>query len=94
MGGAVFAPVSGKHAMLVRRRLFAGLVGALAASVVSPAAAERDDLLLPVQYYPPPPGSGYGWRRRPRCWIERRRVTFRDRFGRWRQRFVERRVCR
>ena len=41
-----------------------------------------------------PPGRGRGRGRRPRCWVERRRVPVRNRFGRivdWR--YVERRVC-
>jgi hypothetical protein len=46
----------------------------------------------PVQYGP----RGYGppRRRRRRCRIIRERVVFRDRFGRLRERFVEREVCR
>ncbi|NKE46114.1 hypothetical protein HB662_15110 [Roseomonas frigidaquae] len=60
-----------------------------------PAVAEQaevDALMQEVQWGPPPGRPRRG--RRPRCWMERRRVAFRDRFGRIRHRWVERRVCR
>lgn len=53
---------------------------------------EEVDALMEEVQWGPPPGRGRG--RRPRCWIERRRVAFRDRWGRVRHRWVERRVCR
>ncbi|MBU8545169.1 MULTISPECIES: hypothetical protein [Roseomonadaceae] len=104
-----------------RRFLFAGLAGALAATlggvaaqaatpVIRPAVTpepqpaaepalareeEVDALMQEVQWGPPPgrPRPGRGPRRR-RCWTERRRVAYRDRFGRVRYRMVDRRVCR
>ena len=48
-----------------------------------------DDAEL-VQYRDGPPRR----HRRPRCWTEARQVRFRDRWGHWRVRTVERRVCR
>ncbi len=62
----------------------------------APARAEQAEALLQEVQWGPPPGRPRGNQRgrRPRCWIERRRVAFRDRFGRIRHRWVERRVCR
>ena len=91
-----------------RRRFFlAGLAGTLAAltrpadaalSFPPPEMTRPDELLMDefdatleeVQYGPPGRGRG----RRRRCWIETRRVPFRDRWGRVRYRLVERQVCR
>lgn len=57
-----------------------------------------DDLDAPIDHdgvediqYSGPPGRGRG---RRRCWIETRRLRFRDRRGRMRIRIVEREVCR
>jgi hypothetical protein len=55
-------------------------------------AAMDDGGMEEVQYRDPRYGGPR--RRRPRCRIVRRRVVFRDRFGRLRERFVEREVCR
>ncbi|NKC30024.1 hypothetical protein [Falsiroseomonas selenitidurans] len=69
--------------------LFAGGARARARAALPPAAPDAaGNRAQPVQYRPPP------GRRRPRCWIERQRVRFRDRFGRLRLRWVDRRVCR
>jgi hypothetical protein len=40
------------------------------------------------------PRYGRSRRRRPRCRIVRSRVVYRDRFGRMRERFVDRELCR
>lgn len=74
-----------------RRRFLAGLLlGAVPLAAAQAAPAE--DLLVQAQYgYGPPPRR---FRRRRRCWIERRPVVFYDRFGRPRRRIVEREVCR
>ncbi len=75
-----------------RRGFLAGLLlGAVPLAAAEAAPAE--DLLVPAQYYGygPPPRR---YRRRRRCWIERRPVVFYDRFGRPRRRIVEREVCR
>ena len=71
--------------MLRNRRTFiAALVGGLAAAAVTlPAAAAEDDLFVPMQY-----------RRGRRCRVVRRRVVFRNRFGRLRERIVTRQICR
>jgi hypothetical protein len=91
-----------------RRRLFlAGLAGTIAAlsrpaeaalSFPPPEMTRPEELLLdemdvPLEeaQYGAPPGRG---RRRRRCWIEARRIRFRDRWGRLRTRIVEREVCR
>lgn len=55
---------------------------------------EADALLQEAQWGPPRRGYRDHRRRRPRCWVERRRVTFRDRRGRISHRWVDRRVCR
>ena len=83
-----------------RRFVLAGLSAALGLAA-TPALARLghglEPLPLPeaepepVQYGP----RGYGPpRRRRRCRIIRERIVFRDRFGRLRERFVEREVCR
>ncbi len=74
-----------------RRGFLAGLLlGAVPLAAAEAAPAE--DLLVPVKYgYGPPPRR---FRRRRRCWIERRPVVFYDRFGRPRRRVVAREVCR
>lgn len=93
-----------------RRRFFlAGLAGTIAALARPADAALRmpppevtrpEELLMEelearveeAQYYhAPPPGHR---RRRRRCWIEARRLPFRDRWGNVRWRVVEREVCR
>ncbi len=91
-----------------RRHFFlAGLAGTLAAlarpadaarSMPPPEMTRPEELLMDdmdatfeeAQYGPPGRGRG----RRRRCWIETRRVPFRDRWGRVRTRIVEREVCR
>lgn len=60
------------------------------AVVTGPQAGTGGDDVEPVQYYGGPPRR----HRRPRCWMEARQVRFRDRWGHWRVRTVERRVCR
>ncbi|MGG5809686.1 hypothetical protein [Falsiroseomonas sp. CW058] len=72
--------------MQPRRFLLAGLAGALAAAFAAPEAG-AEEFREEAQY-------GGGRRRRRRCWIETRRVPFRDRWGRVRYRLVEREVCR
>ena len=74
-----------------RRGFLAGLLlGAVPLAAAEAAPAE--DLLVPAQYgYGPSPRR---FRRRRRCWIERRPVVFYDRFGRSRRRVVAREVCR
>ena len=74
-----------------RRGFLAGLLlGAVPLAAVQ--ASPPEDLLAQAQYgYGPPPRR---FRRRRRCWIERRPVVFYDRFGRPRRRLVEREVCR
>ncbi|WP_439596098.1 hypothetical protein [Falsiroseomonas sp.] len=54
--------------------------------------AEVEELLTEAQWGPPP-----GYRRgrgRQRCWVERRRIRYRDRYGYIRTRWVNQRVCR
>ncbi|MBU8539693.1 hypothetical protein [Falsiroseomonas tokyonensis] len=54
--------------------------------------AEMEELLTEAQWGPPP-GRPRG-RGRRRCWVERRRIRYRDRFGYIRVRWVDQRVCR
>jgi hypothetical protein len=84
-----------------RRFILAGLAAALGLAA-TPALAKLGHGLEPapeplpetepepVQHGP----RGYGPPRRRRCRIIRERIVFRDRFGRLRERFVEREVCR
>lgn len=60
------------------------------AVLTGPQAEPGGDDVEPVQYRDGPPRR----HRRPRCWMEARQVRFRDRWGHWRVRTVERRVCR
>ncbi len=99
-------PVRNRRSFLVGLLSAAASVAAVG---VAPPAAE-DDLLVPAQYlgpgpgYGPGPGRGPGYGpgpgrgryppRRRRCWTERRRVFFRDRFGRPREQIVWQKVCR
>ncbi|RVT96865.1 hypothetical protein EOD42_10700 [Rhodovarius crocodyli] len=57
-------------------------------AVLQNEMAEEGDIEL-AQYYGGPPR-----RRGPRCWVQTRQVRFRDRWGHWRVRTVQRRVCR
>lgn len=90
-----------------RRGFLTGLLLALVpAAAVRAAPAEAK--LVPAQYgnpyRPPPPPDAYRgpprhpyrgpWRHHRRCWIERRRVMVRDRFGRLHPRIIEQEVCR
>ncbi|WP_203072578.1 hypothetical protein [Falsiroseomonas ponticola] len=90
-----------------RRLLLAALAGTLATlsrpadaalrmpppEMTRPEEPLMDDMDATVEeaQYGPPPRRG---RRRRRCWIEARRIPFRDRWGRLRYRIVEREVCR
>ena len=67
-----------------------------ASVAASDAAVPPDDELLHLAQwgYPPPPPRRHWHRRRPRCWIEPRRIAVRDRWGRIHYRVVEQRVCR
>jgi hypothetical protein len=55
---------------------------------------EAVGLVQEAQWGPPRRDYRDQRRRRPRCWTERRRVAFRDRWGRINYRWVNRRVCR
>ncbi|HZH46698.1 MAG TPA: hypothetical protein VEY31_08700 [Roseococcus sp.] len=88
-----------------RRFVLAGLAAALGLAA-TPALAKLGHGLEPAPLPDPLPEAkpepvqygprGYGppRRRRRRCRIIRERIVFRDRFGRLRERFVEREVCR
>lgn len=76
-----------------RRGFLLGLLaGALplsaAAAAPRPEPTAPAELLVPAQYADPPP------RYRRRCRLVRRRILVRDRWGRARERFVTREVCR
>ena len=86
-----------------RRGFFLTGIAAMLSAAAVPAAAKlghglepAPDAVEPAQYGRPRDfdGGPRGRRFRRRCRIMRRRVTFRDRFGRLRQRIVEREVCR
>jgi hypothetical protein len=95
MAGAIAAATLGSAeaaARAIRPPSLAPLPGAAPALADQ---AEVEALMQEVQYGPPPGRPrGNPRRRRPRCWMERRRVAYRDRSGRIRHRWVERRVCR
>jgi hypothetical protein len=81
-----------------RRGFLTGLLLALV-PVAAVQAAPAEGMLVPAQYGnpyrpPPPPGAYRRPPRRRRCWIERRRVMRRDRYGRLHPRIIEQEVCR
>jgi hypothetical protein len=82
-----------------RRGFLTGLLLALV-PVAAVQAAPAEGMLVPAQYgnpYRPPPPPRDPYRRPPRrrrCWIERRRVMRRDRYGRLHPRIIEQEVCR
>ena len=85
---------SGVSSMQRRGFFLAGLAGLFVAA--APASAKlgngleaAPDMVEPAQY-----GGPRGRRFRRRCRLVQRRVVFRDRFGRLRERIVEREVCR
>lgn len=84
-----------------RRGLFLSGLAAALGLAAAPAAAKLGhgldipaDAAEPVQYGPPGYGPPPRRFRRRRCRLVQRRVLFRDRFGRLRERFVKREVCR
>lgn len=85
-----------------RRGFFLTGITVLLGVAAVPAAAKLANGVTPApepvdlaQYGGPPDFDGPRGRRfRRRCRLVQRRVVFRDRFGRLRERFVEREVCR